>query len=176
MAHINVPKGKSLLGVHPILAVTLQTDNTELLKKRLASLTKESITQVVQDIEDCIRNSLYPTDSTVWMFNSPEVEIEMLKAALISKNEDAIKELDGVFENFKDVYPYIDTPHTTLNPGDIVDYQSVNLDHAESNPCEDYNTTTTQQNNIGSVFTPMLTFGSLLLISKFAKSEEGLKW
>ena len=121
---IKVPKNQLLLGIHPILAMHFKTDDSQTILNSLDKLTKTQAEHLVQEVTSTIQSSLYPHNQSVWMFNDPNVEIEMLSQALVHNEEDALIELQGIIEMHHDTYPFVEVLcEPLLNTEDIIQDQ-----------------------------------------------------
>lgn len=173
VSKIKVPKNHLLLGIHPILAMHFQTDDAQAILSGLDTLTKAQAESLVQDIKSTIQSSIYPHKNSVWMFNDPAVEIEMLTQALINEDESAIVELQGTINIHYDTYPFVEVIcEPLINEADIISEIPIeNPVDVEENKSlievEDKGV-----NPLGAFFIPTATLGSLYILSKIAKESE----
>lgn len=172
VSKIRIPKNQLLLGIHPILAIHFQTDDPTNIIELLNQLTSKEANKLIEEVKSTIQSSLYPHKQSVWMFNDPSIEIEMLTQALIHKNQDASFELEGVIEIHYDTYPFIETLCEPL----IYQEDIVSDEEYLENPSRIDETALVQKsvedkgvNPLGAIFIPTAALGSLYILSKIAK-------
>lgn len=170
VSKIKVPRNHLLLGVHPILAMFFKTDDTKTILDYLLHLTDKQAESLIQEVSSSLQSSIYPHKHSVWMFNDPNVEIEMLTQALINKEQNAQSELEGILELHGDTYPFIEVmSEPLLDIEDIIQESSYEnpIDLEQDDPIaipKDKGV-----NPLGAIFIPTATLGSLYILSKIAK-------
>ncbi len=173
VSKIKVPENHLLLGIQPILAMHFQTDDAQVIIKGIRKLTKLQAKNLVRDVTSTIQSSLYPHTQSVWMFNDPNVEIEMLTQAIVNENESATQELQSTIEMHHDTYPFVEVLcEPLIDEEDIISQISIEnpIDVEEdksSGEVEDKGV-----NALGAFFIPTATLGSLYILSKIAKESE----
>ena len=176
VSKIKVPPQQSLLGIHPILVVYFQTDNAQSILSSLCSLSVVKVQELLDLIETTLQSSLYPKKQSVFMFNDPLVEVELLKSALIEKSDVAIQELASTFEIFSDTYPFIDTVAESSMLSENIQNRVV-YENPEDKELvsEDTSYAIEKQahspNGLATFFIPTVAVGSLFVLSKLAREE-----
>jgi len=170
VSKIKMPPYQSLLGIHPILVVYFQTDDAQTILESLFSLRKKQVESLISLIETALQSSLYPKDKSVFMFNDPLVEVQLLTSALIEKDESAVQELTSTFEVFTHTYPFIDTVESSdMLQENIRTVYHENPEDSESVP--NSNASKDEVNGFATIFIPTVAVGSLFVLSKLAKEN-----
>ena len=149
------------------------TDDAQSILSSLAKLTKGQAENLITQVKSTIQSSIYPHERSVWMFNDPAVEVEMLKLALIGKEQSALMELQSMIEIHKDTYPFIEVIcEPLISEEDITSHINVesfgNLEEDKPSVSLDDK----RASSLGAFFIPTATLGSLYILSKIAKESE----
>ena len=173
VSKIKVPRDHLLLGIHPILAVHFQTDDVRIILKYLRQLTKTKAKSLIRDIESAIQSAAYPHKNSVWMFNDPNIEVDMLTQSLINEDLVAGEELQNMIEMYYDSYPFIEVLcEPLICPEEIIPHPPF------ENPARIEGGGKTELvedkglNPLGAFFIPTAALGSLYILSKYAKESK----
>ena len=150
-----------------------QTDDAETILNGLNILTKAQAKSLVQEITSTIQSSIYPHKKSVWMFNDPSVEIEMLTQALVNEDEFAITELQGTIEIHYETYPFIEVLcEPLIHEEDII--SQIPIENPRDVEEDKFSREVEDKgvNPLGAFFIPTATLGSLYILSKIAKESE----
>lgn len=173
VSKIKVPEQQSLLGIHPILVVYFQTDDAPSILNSLCSLSASKAQNLLTLIETALQSSLYPKSRSVFMFNDPLVEIDLLRSALIENSDVGFQELASTFDLFSDTYPFIDTvTESTMLSENIQNTELYeNPSDSESVLEAADNASSKNSNGLATFFIPTAAVGSLFVLSKLAREE-----
>jgi len=173
VSKIKVPHQQSLLGIHPILVVYFQTDDALNILNSLCSLSVSKVQDLLTLIETALQSSLYPKSRSVFMFNDPLVEIELLKSALIEKNDVAFQELASTFDVFSDTYPFIDTVTESTMLSENIQNTPLYENPSDSESVSEVadNDSPKSSSGLATFFIPTAAVGSLFVLSKLAREE-----
>jgi hypothetical protein len=174
--HIQVPANHSFLGIHPILSMCFQTDDTtvisEMLKKCVAD---KSYKDILDRVNYCVSSSIYPHKSTVWLFNDCRNDVLVLEEFFNGRSYDIL----DCLKLYEDTYPFIATDlHYTEEPLENKYLPLKKAEpHSRSNPSRTMLTPTKNKSVVEhrsqpSFLVPTVALGSLYVLSKLA-TEKG---
>lgn len=172
--HISVPKAHSLLGIHPILSMICQTDESPLVIEKLKTFRSSENEKrlVLSVVQYCLHSSIYPHDKTVWVFNDPQNEVVMLESYLDGETV----ELEDMILLHNDTYPFIAIEeHSTDLPLYKNDDSKKRMRTDLSRPREKkelpLRENESSHRTTPTVLVPTLALGSLYMLSKLANED-----
>lgn len=174
--HIQVPANHSFLGIHPILSMCFQTDDAHVIAEMLKKCVDDnSYKEIVDRVNYCVSSSIYPHQSTVWLFNNYQNDILVLEEFFNGRSFDILDCLNL----HESTYPFIATDlHYTEEPLENIHSPIkkselfVRDNPSKVMPTLTKNKTAVDHRSPPSFLVPTVALGSLYVLSKLA-TEKG---
>jgi len=167
----------ALAGICPILAMIFGSDDVESIKLGLSRLTPQDKTLLDDLLRDTLTVDFYPLGDSVWQFNDPVAEYNVLTTALgigdhADEQQNAWQDLFASLDMLEDTFPFVSLAYTELDENSIIEFseERFNLDSPAENPAPK-----TPPHSVGpeAVIIPSIAVGSLLLLRSKLNSTRG---
>lgn len=174
ISRIQVPKGHALVGVMPILVIIFGSDDVSTVSAGLDSLSSMDAGRLIERVKEVVMDVNYPLSESVWQFNDPQADIDVLATMLgvdtvdMDDRYNAKADVDRTFEMLRDTFPFLPIFSEELEREDILPFRS---DYVERASIQKDITSASPEIGAHAVIIPSIALGSLVLLTSKLKSS-----